>query len=103
MLSDASKLLQTKTTSISDATITSSKPGDLQEDDVDDEPTSIVVTGFDPTVNTELLQLYFESERKSVGGKLESITYEEDRNRAILKFESETGILKQVFFANLRK
>lgn len=54
------------------------------------ESSTILVTGFPvDTTKTELV-IYFQSERDSGGGDVDSI--EIDRGRAVITFEDEQGI-----------
>lgn len=63
------------------------------------ESSQILVTGFpDDTTKTELV-IYFQSERDSGGGDVESI--EIDQGRAVVSFETPEG-MKQKFWSFLR-
>ena len=57
------------------------------------ESQRILVTGFpDDTTKTQLF-IYFQSERDSGGGDVESI--EIDRGRAVIRFEDVKGMRQQ--------
>ena len=59
------------------------------------ESSRILVTGFpDDTSKTELM-IYFQSERDSGGGDVESI--EIDRGRAVITFEDAKGTKRESF------
>ena len=55
------------------------------------DPFSILVLGLAPETTREILELYFESPKRSGGGTVENVAYEDGRSWACVTFKSKEG------------
>ena len=91
-------MLKMRSATITGVLVMFSKPANLHEEDTEDEPLSLVVTWPQqgPDIEQEILTLVLESEKKSGGGDLESIQFDESKRQAIVRFKDESGTVDYV-------
>ena len=58
---------------------------------------TVRITGLAESVTKDLLELYFESEKKSSGGNVKDIQLDETEGEAYVTFETEEGKLSVEF------
>ena len=57
-----------------------------------DADRTILVRGIAPTTEKEVLRLFFQSKRRSQGGKIDNIVYTKSKGEATITFQKREGI-----------
>ena len=66
-------------------------------------PGKIVVCGLDPSIDEDILSMYFENNRKSGGGDVENVQIDPSGNSATVTFKDSSGKISPSFLISLIK
>ena len=53
---------------------------------------TVLVRGISPTTEKEVLRIFFQSKRRSQGGKIDNIVYTKSKGEATITFQKREGI-----------